>query len=121
MSSWGFATGFRSSIRAGSWPRARPEKSEPTRKCRRFISARAMLNVESINSFYGDAHVLQNVSLSIERGTIVTLLGRNGAGKSTTLKSIMGLVPARSGKIRFDGREISGLPCEEIARLGIAL
>ncbi len=79
-----------------------------------------MLNVENIHTYYGDAHVLHGVSLKVERGQIVTLLGRNGAGKSTTLKSIMGIVPVRFGSIRFLEREITTEPCEDIARLGVA-
>jgi branched-chain amino acid transport system ATP-binding protein len=79
-----------------------------------------MLNIENIHTYYGDAHVLHGVSLKVERGQIVTLLGRNGAGKSTTLKSIMGIVPVRFGSIRFLDRNIVSEPCEEIARLGIA-
>jgi branched-chain amino acid transport system ATP-binding protein len=80
-----------------------------------------MLVVDNIHSYYGEAHVLQGVSLKVERGAVVTLLGRNGAGKSTTLKSIMGVVAVRSGNVTFSGRDITDDPCEEIARLGIAL
>jgi branched-chain amino acid transport system ATP-binding protein len=79
-----------------------------------------MLVVDNIHSYYGDAHVLQGVSLKVERNAVVTLLGRNGAGKSTTLKSIMGIVRVRFGNVRFLSRAIAGDPCEEIARLGIA-
>jgi branched-chain amino acid transport system ATP-binding protein len=79
-----------------------------------------MLSVENIHTYYGDAHVLHGVSLKVERGQIVTLLGRNGAGKSTTLKSIMGIVPVRFGNISLLGRKITSEPCEEIARLGVA-
>lgn len=79
-----------------------------------------MLSVENIHTYYGDAHVLHGVSLKVERGQIVTLLGRNGAGKSTTLKSIMGIVPVRFGSISFLGRNIASEPCEEVARLGVA-
>jgi branched-chain amino acid transport system ATP-binding protein len=79
-----------------------------------------MLSVENIHTYYGDAHVLHGVSLKVERGQIVTLLGRNGAGKSTTLKSIIGIVPVRFGNISLLGRKITSEPCEEIARLGVA-
>jgi branched-chain amino acid transport system ATP-binding protein len=80
-----------------------------------------MLVVRNIHSYYGEAHILQGVSLKVERGAVVTLLGRNGAGKSTTLKSIMGIVTVRSGNVTFCDRDITDSPCEEVARLGIAL
>jgi branched-chain amino acid transport system ATP-binding protein len=79
-----------------------------------------MLVVEKIDSYYGDSHVLHGVSLHVKRGALVALLGRNGAGKSTTLKSIMGIVPVRLGQITINGRNITSTPCEEIAHLGIA-
>ncbi len=69
-----------------------------------------MLLVEDLNAWYGRSHILQNVSFRVERGEIVALLGRNGAGKTTMLKSIMGLVQRRSGRVTFDGDEISRLP-----------
>ena len=78
-----------------------------------------MLSVRNLNPYYGGAHILANVSLEIGAGEVVVLLGRNGAGKSTTLKSIMGLVPPRSGAIVFDGSRIDNRPSFEIARLGI--
>jgi branched-chain amino acid transport system ATP-binding protein len=78
-----------------------------------------MLQLNKLNTFYGLSHILFDVSLDIERGETVCLLGRNGVGKSTTLKSIMGLTPPRSGKIAFAGREISGLATHRIARLGV--
>ncbi len=77
-----------------------------------------LLELEAVNGYYGRAHVLFDVSLSLHPGEIVVLLGRNGAGKSTTLKSIMGLVSAHGG-LRFRGREITGLSPHRIARLGI--
>lgn len=78
-----------------------------------------MLSLRNLNAYYGGAHILADVSLEIAAGEVVVLLGRNGAGKSTTLKSIMGLVPPRSGEIAFDGIRIDGLSPFEIARLGI--
>ncbi len=78
-----------------------------------------MLRVEGLHTYYGRAHILADVSLGAAKGEIVVLLGRNGAGKSTTLKSIMGLVPAAQGSIRFLDREIAGLPPHEIARMGL--
>jgi branched-chain amino acid transport system ATP-binding protein len=78
-----------------------------------------MLAVKEIHTYYGLAHILQGVSLEVNDGEIVALLGRNGAGKSTTLKSIVGLTPPRSGSITFNGQEISGQPTHLIARRGI--
>lgn len=80
---------------------------------------RDVLRVEQLNAYYGKSHVLDNVSLDVRSGEIVALLGRNGAGKSTLLKALTGLVPPASGRITFSGREITGLPTPDIARLGI--
>ncbi|HVN63678.1 MAG TPA: ABC transporter ATP-binding protein [Candidatus Binataceae bacterium] len=80
-----------------------------------------LLAVEKINSFYGDSHILFDVSLHVQRNEVVALLGRNGAGKSTTLKTLMGLVRPRSGRIEFDGTETQNLPAHAIATLGLQL
>jgi branched-chain amino acid transport system ATP-binding protein len=79
-----------------------------------------MLKVENINTYYGTSHILHNVSLEIQDGEIVVLLGRNGVGKSTTLKSIMGIAPSKSGKITLNGEEITRLAPDKIARKGIS-
>jgi branched-chain amino acid transport system ATP-binding protein len=81
----------------------------------------ALLEVDRINSFYGDSHILFDVSLRVDRNEVVALLGRNGAGKSTTLKSLIGAVRARSGQITFDGTPIHALPPHAIAGLGLQL
>lgn len=78
-----------------------------------------ILEIDNIDTYYGQSHVLQGISLSIEEGEVVSLLGRNGVGKTTTLRSIMGLTPPRNGSIRFRGEEIAGKKPFEIARLGI--
>lgn len=78
-----------------------------------------ILRVEEIGTFYGLSQALFGVSLSVEPGEIVCLLGRNGVGKTTTLRSIMGLTPPRSGKVLFKGEVISGKASHEIAQLGI--
>lgn len=80
-----------------------------------------MLVLADVHAYYGESHVLQGISLAVERGQIVSLLGRNGVGKTTTLRTIMGLVPARAGQILYKGRSIVGLPPYRIARLGIQL
>ena len=78
-----------------------------------------MLAVEKIQTFYGDAQVLFDVSLTVEAGEVVALLGRNGAGKTTTIRSIMGLTPPRAGRIVFQGQEIANLPPYTIANRGV--
>jgi branched-chain amino acid transport system ATP-binding protein len=77
-----------------------------------------MLEVRNLNAYYGKCHILQGVNLDVRAGEVVSLLGRNGAGRSTTVKAIMGEV-APVGTIRFKGRNIAGLPSHRIARLGI--
>ena len=79
----------------------------------------AQLEVENIHTFYGTSHILFGVSLKVIRGECVCLLGRNGVGKTTTLKTIMGLVHARQGTITYNGKSLTGLPPYEIARMGI--
>jgi branched-chain amino acid transport system ATP-binding protein len=78
-----------------------------------------ILEINNIDTYYGQSHVLQGISLSVEKGEVVSLLGRNGVGKTTTLRSIMGLTPPRKGSITFQGEEIAGKKPFEIARLGI--
>lgn len=80
-----------------------------------------MLDVRDIETFYGQSQALFGMSLSVGEGEVVTLLGRNGMGKTTTVNSIMGIVTARGGEIRFDGEAIRGWPSHKIARLGIGL
>ena len=86
---------------------------------REDAGAASLLQVEDIQSYYGLAHVLQGVSLSVQPGELVALLGRNGAGKTTTVRSIMGLVSVRSGHLRCAGHDFVGLPTENIAQFGI--
>jgi branched-chain amino acid transport system ATP-binding protein len=81
----------------------------------------SLLEVENINSYYGDSHILFDVSLRVEENEAVALLGRNGAGKSTTLKSIMGVVRPQSGSVLLDGRELAGQPSHVIAKQGVQL
>ena len=78
-----------------------------------------MLEIKGLHSAYGRAHILYDVALNAARGEVVVLLGRNGAGKSTTLKSLIGLLPPLAGEIRFDGRRIDKLEPYQIARLGL--
>jgi branched-chain amino acid transport system ATP-binding protein len=80
-----------------------------------------LLDVEAIETCYGLSQVLFGLSLSIKRGEMVSLMGRNGMGKTTTIRSIMGLTPARAGAIRFAGTEVRSLPSYRIAKLGIGL
>jgi branched-chain amino acid transport system ATP-binding protein len=80
----------------------------------------ALLEVEDIRTFYGNIEALKGISLTVEEGEIITLIGSNGAGKSTTLRSISGLTPPRTGSIRFEGKEISAMAAQDIVRTGIA-
>src|SRR5512139_219 len=81
----------------------------------------ALLDVDGIETCYGLSQVLFGLSLSIKSGEMVSLMGRNGMGKTTTIRSIMGLTPARSGAIRFAGEEVRTLPSSRIAKLGVGL
>ena len=81
----------------------------------------SLLEVNGLNSYYGDSHILFDVSLRVERNEVVALLGRNGAGKSTTLKSLMGVITPRSGSVVFDGVDIAGKKSHSIAQAGMQL
>ena len=81
----------------------------------------SLLEVSGLNSYYGDSHILFDVSMRVERNEVVALLGRNGAGKSTTLKSLMGVVTPRAGRVVFDGADIAGRKSHAIARAGMQL
>jgi branched-chain amino acid transport system ATP-binding protein len=79
-----------------------------------------LLAVRDLHAWYGESHILHGVQFDVRMGEVVTLLGRNGAGKTTALKSIMGIVRRRTGSVRFDGAELIGRPSNVIARLGLA-
>ena len=81
----------------------------------------SLLEVTSLNSYYGDSHILFDVSLRVENKEVVALIGRNGAGKSTTLKSLMGVLTPRAGKVVFDGADIAGQKSHTIAQAGMQL
>lgn len=104
--------------REGRPPRAQatagPARAEPG-----IAAAEPLLAMERVDTYYGKSHILHEVSLDVRPGEVVALLGRNGAGKTATLNTIMGLRPPRRGRIRFRGREIAGEPPERIGRLGI--
>jgi branched-chain amino acid transport system ATP-binding protein len=78
-----------------------------------------VLQIESLNTYYGDSHILQGVDLHIAPGSATGLLGRNGMGKTTLIRSLMGFVPAASGKVSWQGRDVTGFAPERMARLGI--
>jgi branched-chain amino acid transport system ATP-binding protein len=80
-----------------------------------------MLQVENVNTYYGYSHILQGVSLEVKEGEIVVLLGRNGVGKTTTMKTIMGIQPPKGGKVVFCNEDVAGLPPYKIAQKGISL
>jgi branched-chain amino acid transport system ATP-binding protein len=83
-------------------------------------AAAPLLAVKDLHAWYGESHVLHGMDFEVRRGELVTLLGRNGVGKTTTMKAIMGIVAHRTGSVRFDGRELISSPSNQIARLGIA-
>jgi branched-chain amino acid transport system ATP-binding protein len=80
-----------------------------------------MLAVESLETFYGQSQVLFGVDLRVERGQVATLLGRNGMGKTTTVRSIMGMIPAKKGTVRFEDKALTGLPSYRVAQAGLGL
>ncbi|HEX3758203.1 MAG TPA: ABC transporter ATP-binding protein [Kofleriaceae bacterium] len=82
--------------------------------------AAPLLATRGLHAWYGESHILHGMDIEVRPGELVTLLGRNGAGKTTTLKAIMGMVARRTGSVRFEGKELVGLPSHRIARLGIA-
>src|ERR1700720_4531418 len=83
-------------------------------------SATPLVRVENVHTYYGKSHILHGVSLTVAPGEVVGLLGRNGVGKSTTLKTIMGLVRPSHGTVMLDGNAVTGLPSYKVARRGIA-
>src|SRR5580693_8314813 len=125
MSSSRSPTASRFWSRAASSPRDRPTRSATTRRCASPISARttrtAMLRVEALETSYGQSQVLFQIGFEVGRGEVVTLIGRNGMGKTTTVRSIMGMTPPHGGSITFDGKELRGLAPFRIARLGLGL
>jgi branched-chain amino acid transport system ATP-binding protein len=80
-----------------------------------------LLEASGLHTYYGASHVLHGVSFSIAAGEVVTLMGRNGMGKTTTIRSVLGLTPPREGSVRVRGREVAGWPAHRIAREGVAL
>src|SRR5208282_3166563 len=121
-----FATASRCSPAARYWRRAIIRPSQLTRPCVRPISepamsdARPLLAVKDLQAWYGESHILHGVTFDVAAGEVVTLLGRNGVGKTTTLKAIMGIIESRTGSVRFEGRELINRPSDVIARAGIA-
>jgi branched-chain amino acid transport system ATP-binding protein len=83
------------------------------------MSSEIMLEVENLSAWYGAARILYDLALEVKRGEVVALMGRNGAGKSTTMKAVMGLMARREGSVRFNGRDISRLEAYRTARLGL--
>ncbi|WP_207459330.1 ABC transporter ATP-binding protein [Azospirillum sp. SYSU D00513] len=83
------------------------------------MTGEPLLRVQGLQAWYGRAHILAGVDLAVGRGEVLALVGRNGAGKSTTMKAVMGLLDARAGSVTFEGRDVSALPPHRIARLGI--
>ena len=80
-----------------------------------------MLQLDDVHTFYGESHILHGISMQVQEGSVVALLGRNGTGKTTTIRSIIGFTPPRRGRIYFKGRDITGLKSHKIAQMGIGL
>ncbi len=80
-----------------------------------------MLELVDVHTFYGENHILNGISMKVKENSVVALLGRNGMGKTTIVRSVIGFTPPRSGRVRFKGREISGLPPYQICQMGLAL
>ncbi len=80
----------------------------------------ALLDIEALHTYYGHVHALKGIDLTVEAGEIVTLIGANGAGKSTTLRAISGLIPAREGRIIFDGRPLTSVPAHKVVEMGVS-
>jgi branched-chain amino acid transport system ATP-binding protein len=85
----------------------------------RAIEGTTLLEVDRVDAFYGKSQVLRRLTFAVPRARVTALLGRNGMGKTTTLRAIMGLTPPRSGRVRLDGRDITGLASHHVARLGV--
>ena len=96
------------------------DAAEMTRNPAAARASDVLLAVSDLEAWYGESHVLHGISFDVRPGEVVTLLGRHGAGKTTTLKSIMGILPKRKGSVKFDGKELMHLPSRFIAREGIA-
>jgi branched-chain amino acid transport system ATP-binding protein len=84
------------------------------------VQPKEMLRVRDLHAWYGESHILHGISFEVGEGEVVTLLGRNGVGKTTSLKAILGILPIRRGSVVFDGHELMALPSNRIARLGMA-
>ncbi len=80
-----------------------------------------MLELTDVHTYYGESHILHGVSLGVAQAAVVALLGRNGMGKTTTVRSVIGFTPPRAGKVRFKEREVQGLPPHEICKMGLGL
>jgi branched-chain amino acid transport system ATP-binding protein len=93
--------------------------ADPVEVAEKVDSTRPLLELEDVHSYYGHIHALQGISLQVNEGEIVTLIGANGAGKSTTLRTISGLIKPRQGSIRLSGEEITGLAPHKIVALGV--
>ncbi|HYF21685.1 MAG TPA: ATP-binding cassette domain-containing protein, partial [Ramlibacter sp.] len=83
------------------------------------MAGREIISIDDLNAWYGESHILHGVDLHVNEGEVVCLLGRNGAGRTTTLRAIMGLVGKRTGSIKIDGHECIKLPPHKVARLGV--
>src|SRR5207342_3782267 len=92
----------------------------PTWELAMLNASTPLLAVKDLQAWYGESHILHGVTFDVQAGEVVTLLGRNGVGKTTTLKAVMGMIDSRTGSVRFEGKELIRRPSNAIARAGIA-
>src|ERR1700676_2732545 len=118
---WSSPIASRCCISAKSSSRAPAPRSSAIHAPRRSTSVRSALSLRDIDAYYGDSHVLEKLSFALGEGRLLGLLGRNGAGKSTCMSVIVGLLPARAGTVELFGTAVTRLPPEMIAARGVAL
>src|ERR1700712_5051412 len=106
-------------MKAACWPKACSVRSKPTKRSWRFTLAADMLKVEGVNQYYGGSHILRNLSMEAKQGEVTVILGRNGVGKTTLLKSMMGVIPVKTGTIQLDGAPITKDTPYERVRKGV--
>src|SRR3979490_1411546 len=109
-----------SASRKPIWERVMPDLQMAARPAQTSGATAPVLSVKNLEAWYGESHILHGINFDVNAGEVVTLLGRNGAGQTPTLKSVMGIIGKRTGSIRFDNQDIIRTSSDRIARMGIA-